>query len=359
MLRSKKVWLGLAVSALFLGLFLFRIDYSETFDALKGANYLYVAPAIVVYFGSLWFRTLRWQYLMKHLADVPMARLYPVTIVGYMANNIMPVRLGEVARSYYLSTRERMSASSALGTVGVDRVFDGLTLIFFILVVWPFLPLADLLKNDAGEWSWERVAGSTVVLVVFVGAIVVFVALTVRPSLTNRAIGLLLLFVPARFRVGVRGLAETFIEGLGSLDSAKKVLVIFIMSLPVWIMESLMYYLITLSFDEFNVSFALAMVVTATSNLVGALPAAPGNVGTFEWAIKATLLSFRSLGYSPEVSVAYAATLHVVLWLPVVVAGIMYLWYEHRSLMELVRGGPATAGAGAVAPISIEGDHKD
>ena len=357
MLRSKKVWLGLAVSALFLALFLFRIDYSETFDALKGANYLYVAPAIVVYFGSLWFRTLRWQYLMKHLADVSISRLYPVTIVGYMANNIMPVRLGEVARSYYLSTRERMSASSALGTVGVDRVFDGLTLIFFILVVWPFLPLADLLKNDAGEWSWERVAGSAVVLVVFVGAIVVFVALTVRPSLTNRAIGLLLLFVPARFRVGVRGLAETFIEGLGSLDSAKKVLVIFIMSLPVWIMESLMYYLITLSFgNDFDVSFALAMVVTATSNLVGALPAAPGNVGTFEWAIKITLVSF---GYSPEVSVAYAATLHVVLWLPVVVAGIMYLWFEHRSLMELVRGGPATAGAGAGGPISIEGDPKD
>ena len=255
MLRSKKVWLGLAVSALFLALFLFRIDYSETFDALKGANYLYVAPAIAVYFGSLWFRTLRWQYLMKHLADVSISRLYPVTIVGYMANNIMPVRLGEVARSYYLSTRERMSASSALGTVGVDRVFDGLTLIFFILVVWPFLPLADLLKNDAGEWSWARVGGSAVVLVVFVGAIVVFVALTVRPSLTNRAIGLLLLFMPGRFRVGVRGLAETFIEGLGSLDSAKKVLVIFIMSLPVWIMESLMYYLITLSFgNDFDVS---------------------------------------------------------------------------------------------------------
>ena len=129
------------------------------------------------------------------------------------------------------------------------------------------------------------------------------------------------------------------------------------MSLPVWIMESLMYYLITLSFgNDFDVSFALAMVVTATSNLVGALPAAPGNVGTFEWAIKITLVSF---GYSPEVSVAYAATLHVVLWLPVVVAGIMYLWFEHRSLMELVRGGPANSGAGAGSRISIEGDPED
>ena len=355
MLKSKKLWLGLAVSALFLTLFLYRIDYSETWSALRGANYLYVAPAIAVYFGSLWFRTIRWQYLMKHLTEVSVARLYPVTIVGYMANNILPVRLGEVVRSYYLSTRERISTTSALGTVGVDRVFDGLTLIFFLLVIWPFLPLADILKNDAGEVIWSRVAGSAVVFTVFLGAIVVFVALAVRPGLTSFAVRTLLLLVPLRFRALIGGLAETFIEGLGSLGSARKLFVIFILSLPIWIMECLMYYLITLSFDQFDVSFAMAMVVTATSNLVGALPAAPGNVGTFEWAIKITLVSF---GYNPETTVAYAATLHVVLWLPVVVAGIMYLWLEHRSLRELVRGGtPAAAMAGG--NISLEGEGKD
>ena len=357
MLKSKKLWLGLAVSALFLTLFLYRIDYSETWDALRGANYLYVVPAIAVYFGSLWFRTIRWQYLMKHLTEVSISRLYPVTIVGYMANNILPVRLGEVVRSYYLSTRERISTTSALGTVGVDRVFDGLTLIFFLLVIWPFLPLADILKNDAGEVIWSRVVGSAVVFAVFLGAIIVFVALAVRPGLTSFVVRTLLLFVPARFKDLISRLAQTFIEGLGSLGSAKKLFVIFILSLPIWIMECLMYYLITLSFDNFDVSFAMAMVVTATSNLVGALPAAPGNVGTFEWAIKITLLAFP-LDYNPETTVAYAATLHVVLWLPVVVAGMMYLWLEHRSFMELVRGGtPAAAVAGG--NISLEGESKD
>ena len=356
MLKSKKLWLGLAVSALFLTLFLYRIDYSETWDALRGANYLYVVPAIAVYFGSLWFRTIRWQYLMKHLTEVSVSRLYPVTIVGYMANNILPVRLGEVVRSYYLSTRERISTTSALGTVGVDRVFDGLTLIFFLLVIWPFLPLADILKNDAGEVIWSRVAGSAIVFAVFLGAIVVFVALAVRPGLTSFAVRTLLLFVPARFKDLISRLAQTFIEGLGSLGSAKKLFVIFILSLPIWIMECLMYYLITLSFDQFDVSFAMAMVVTATSNLVGALPAAPGNVGTFEWAIKITLVAFS---YDPETTVAYAATLHVVLWLPVVVAGILYLWLEHRSLKELVRGGTPAAGAVGGGSIPMEGDGRD
>ena len=357
MLRSKQVWLGIAISAIFLVLFLYNIDYSETADALKHANYTYVIPAIAVYFGSLWFRTLRWQFLLKHLSEIPMGRLYPVTIVGYMANNVLPVKLGEVVRSYYLGQRERISTASALATVGVDRVYDGLTLIIFILVVWPFLPLGDLLKNDTGELIWGRIVGSGVVLVVFVGAIVVFVTVAVRPELARRLVDLIVFFVPGRFKDTVRSLAELFIGGLGSLDSAKKVLLIFVLSVPVWIMESLMYYFVTLSFD-FDISFALAMVITATSNLVGALPAAPGNVGTFEWAIKVTLVSF---GHNTETSVAYAATLHLVLWLPVVVAGLMYLWLQHRSLMELAGASPAVVSADgtSVGSIPLDGKGED
>jgi uncharacterized protein (TIRG00374 family) len=253
-----------------------------------------------------------------------------------MANNVLPLRLGEVVRSYYLGQRERISTTSALATVGIDRIYDGLTLIFFILVVWPFLPLDEILKNDAGQLIWERVIGCSLVLLVFVGAILVFVAVAIRPIIATKFVGLLVLIFPLRFKEPIERSAGLFVGGLSSLDSVKKLAVIFILSLPIWLMESLMYYFVTLSFD-FDIPFSLAMVVTATSNLVGALPAAPGNVGTFEWAIKVTLVS---LGYNAEVSVAYAAALHVVLWLPVVAAGLYCLWVEQRSLVILFRGNP-------------------
>ena len=65
------------------------------------------------------FRTLRWRLLLSHLKSIPTTRLFPVVVVGYMANNLSPARRGELVRSYYLSRRERCSASAALATIAV------------------------------------------------------------------------------------------------------------------------------------------------------------------------------------------------------------------------------------------------
>ena len=352
MLTSKKLWLGVLVSAVFLVLFLYGIDFPDTGAALKSANYSYVIPAVAVYFASLVFRALRWQYILRHLRSIPLGRLYAVTVVGYMANNVLPLRLGEVAKAYYLGQREKVSATSAFATVGIERIYDVVTLIFVLLVIWPFLPLGELFKNDSGDLLWTRVAFGVLGVAVFFGAIVTFVAVAIRPELGRRLTDVIVFFVPGRCKGLVRNLAELFIGGLESLNSPRKLLGIFVLSIPVWIMESLMYYLITLSFD-LDVPYSLALVATATSNLVGAIPAAPGNVGTFEWATKITLVSF---GHNEEVSVAYAATLHLTLWLPVVIAGLIYIWTQHRSLMELTRSRPAAVGADGdpVGPVPLE-----
>ena len=354
MFSSKRFWLGLLVSGLFLALFLYGIDYPQTGEALQGANYIYVLPAIAVYFGSLFFRTYRWQFLLRHLRPLSMSRLYPVVVIGYMANNVLPVRLGEVARSYYLSKQENVSATSTFATVGVERVFDGLTLMLFVLVVWPFLPLEELLRDDAGGIELGRTIGGAVVMVMFVVAIFVFVAVTARPPLGRRLTVLLLTFTPRRFKGTVRTLSELFLRGLESLNSPGKILIIFVLSIPIWMMESVMYYLVTFSFD-LDASFALIMLTTATSNLIGAIPNTSGGIGTFEWATKITLVSF---GIQTEPAVAYAAALHVVLWLPVVLAGLIYLWTHHSSLGELLRERPVAelADGSAIQTAPLEGD---
>ncbi len=250
MLASKKLWLGLLVSAVFLVLFLYGIDFPDTGAAFKDANYAFVLPAVAVYFASLVFRALRWQYILRHLRLIPLSRLYAATVVGYMANNLLPVRLGEVAKAYYLGHREKVSATSTLATVGIERIYDGVTLIFVLLVIWPFLPLGELFKNDSGDLLWVRAGIGALLVAAFFGAIVAFVAVAVRPELGRRLTDIIVFFVPDRFKGQVRNLAELFIGGLVSLNSPRKLLGIFVLSIPVWIMESLMYYLITFSFDR-------------------------------------------------------------------------------------------------------------
>ena len=148
--KSFRFWLAIGISVVFLGIFLSRLDLRETWELMGEANYLLIIPAVLVYFGSVYFRTLRWQYLMAPVKRLSVPRLYPVVVVGYMANNILPVRLGEVVRAYYVGEREKVSKVSALATIAVERVFDGLTLLFFAAVVGLFLPIVGLLQGPGG-----------------------------------------------------------------------------------------------------------------------------------------------------------------------------------------------------------------
>ena len=122
-----KYLVGIGASLILVALFLFTGNPSGMLAALGSANYWYVIPAVVMYFVSVYFRAMRWSVLLRHIRPVKVPRLFPVVVVGYMANNLLFVRLGELVRCYYLSEREGVSTTSALVTVFVERIFDALT----------------------------------------------------------------------------------------------------------------------------------------------------------------------------------------------------------------------------------------
>ena len=146
-MMSRRYWIGLIISTIFLVILISQIDYKEMIQSLRDANYFYVFPGICVYFISLYFRSIRWKYLLSPFGATTTARLYPVLLVGFLANNILPLRAGEFVRSYYLATREKISSATGLATVLVERVFDGLTLILFLFVGGLFLPLSPLVSK--------------------------------------------------------------------------------------------------------------------------------------------------------------------------------------------------------------------
>ena len=101
----------------------------------------------------------------------------PVVVIGYMANNLLPMRLGELVRSYYVGEREGISKASALATVFVERVFDALTLLFFIAVIAPFVSVPGLAQSFAEKtgvhWS-VLVLGLSLPFVGMFGALMLF-----------------------------------------------------------------------------------------------------------------------------------------------------------------------------------------
>ena len=336
MILTRRFWLGLLVSIGLLVLFLWKVDFAQTGRELRDANYVYYVPAVLVYFVAFWFRSLRWRYLLLHLKPVSPWRLYPVLTIGYLANNILPMRLGELVRAHFVGEKENISKTSSLATIGVERVFDGLTLLFLAAVVFPFLPWTDVLRTDSGDLKAWWVALSVVIVVAFVSAFVIFLVLATSPQRGRRWAGLIASLAPRGLRPKAEGLIELLIEGLGALRSKRTLLIVALLSLPVWLLEAAMYYIIAISFD-LDVGFDVILLVTVTSNLATAVPSSIGGIGPFEVVAKATLVAFA---VDSSLAAAYAFFVHIVaLWLPVNVMGMAFLWKENLSIGQLARTG--------------------
>ena len=302
LLTSRRLWLGFAVTGAFLAVLFLKIDLDGMRSALAEANYVYLLPAVLVYFASFYARAVRWRYVLGPFARVRANRLYPVIMVGYMANNVLPMRLGEVARSYYLSTREPVRASTALATVVIERVFDGLTLLFFLAAAALFLPVPGLADRMADSVSVPVWLLAIAVIAPFVGVLFLMVTAAVYPDVFLRVARWITGKLPERFGQRAYGLTQRFIDGFEGLHRPSKLAAVFGLSLPVWVLEGASYYIVALGFDlqaDFNslgLMIAAMLVLTSAANLATSIPSSQGSVGPFEFF---AVLSLEFLGLPP------------------------------------------------------------
>jgi uncharacterized protein (TIRG00374 family) len=338
-LGNWRFWAGVLVSVVTLALLVLLVDRSELVHALVSANYLFLAPAIVIYFIGQWFRSMRWQFLLSPMAHIPVKRLYPVVIIGYMANNVLPARLGELVRALLLAQRESgVSVPASIATLSVERLYDGLTLLTIGAVAAPILLAAGLF--DEASFSYRTTAAllAAGVIISFVIALAIFTALAV----SQRAVDWLIAatrILPGRFRPMAVEIIRGFVEGLGSLNSPRKHAVLFASSLPVWLAEGGVYLILAYSFDlhlHFPSLWLLALavlLVMVTSNLITAIPASVGGIGPFEVVAQQTLVG---LGIGSAAAASYSVAVHLVaLWLPVNLVGVALLLRYNLSLRRL------------------------
>ncbi len=315
-MRSWKFWLGVLISALFVYWTAAGLEWREFGSALREAQYWWLVPAVLVYFGAVWARTWRWHYMLRHMKEIPLRRLFPVVVIGYMGNNVYPMRAGEFLRSYVLKRNEGVSVSASLATVALERLFDGLVMCAFVFATLPFVPL------PAG-YRILVVSFSTLFFV----ALLVFLFLASNPERTERlAMAVIGRSMPRRARPKVTELIGKFLRGLESLRSPREVLMIFLTSIAIWLTETTKYWFVMHAFP-FEVSFAVLMLMTAVVNLFTTIPSAPGYVGTFD---KPGIEVLKSFGVLESTAAAYTIVLHIALWLPITLLGLVYA--SHASL---------------------------
>ena len=323
-LRSWQFWLGLAISALFLWLALRGLRLVDVWEAIQGAQYWWLIPGVAAYWVGVWVRSWRWTYLLRPLKRITTRKAFPIVVIGYMGNNILPARTGELLRAYVLRRSEDVPISGSLATIVLERAFDGVVMLAFVVFNLPELARVSTDSGLVGNLYNLAVLG----VIAFLMAVALLVFMAVYPRRTEAALKWLNdRFIPGRFREPLMGFIHRFIEGLGALRSPRDLIMVLMTSIVIWLLETVKYWYLMHAFP-FEISFFALMLMNGVVNLATTLPSAPGYIGTFDAPGIAVLVAY---GVDHAVATAYTLVLHAALWLPITLLGLYYMVREGIS----------------------------
>ncbi len=319
-LKRGLFWLGLIISVVFLYLAFREINYDALWQTIRTVRFWWLLPGLAVYFVGVLVRTWRWQYLVKPLKQVSIATLFPIINIGYMGNNVFPLRMGEVLRAVVLKRRENAAISGTLATIVVERIFDAVVIVGFVLV-----NLGQLVTLP-GDGAFSQLGGlATWAVVIFLAGLAVFILIAMFPKSAMRLIHAVInRLVPKRWRETTTGVADHFLDGLMSLRSPKDALMILLTSILIWLLETGLYWSVNQAMG-LDLNFAQLMLLNGVVNLVLLIPAAPGGLGTFDAAGRAMLEAFA---IPAEPALGYTLVLRIALWVPITLVGAVYFIRE-------------------------------
>lgn len=290
---------GIPVSVVFLVLAIRGTDLGAVWGVLQGVRLLPLLVAVGCMGVVYWIQAARWRRIADTRAG--QRRFFEMVVAGIAVNNVLPGRVGDLLRARWVS-RGAFSGGRGLATVMLDRAFDILALVAFLLLSLP-------LVTDEG-WVDRIVVGSLFVLAV------VWVLILAARSYTRRR---------PRSRRTHRRLPRRFLrdtlEGLSDPLSVERGLVWFGMSVLAWMMWAIAAILVGRAVGV-ELSLVDAIFVTAALNLGVAIPSSPGFVGTYQWLGVSALALF---GVDRAEGLAFAICMQAVWFVPTTIAGAVIL----------------------------------
>lgn len=337
-----RVAIGVAISAGLLAYLLWTVDLGQLADQIRRTHLGWLLATVALAPLGLLARARRWRYLFPPRTDPP--GLVPAMMIGYMANNVLPLRAGEFVRVYVVARRWRHGFWTALATLVVERVLDSLALVLILAVLVLLIPVPRML-----EWA------AAVVLVIDLVGVAVLTFLARFPDAGRR----LITGLGGRWPHLARRLArvyDTFVRGLDGIRTPAHLLPLLAWTVIIWIIPAAAAWTTFRALD-LSLPWVAGWTVLAFVGLGVSIPSAPGYVGVFH---AASVLATGLFGVPPAAGLGYAIVFHATQYVPITLLGWIYLVREGMSLGEAARASSeatSTAPSGA-SPAEGAGDAR-
>jgi len=324
-LKRVKLVVGVVISVALLGYLVWSVDVRELVVVLGRTRWEWVLIACALAPVSVWTRGRRWRYLFPPGSEPP--GLVPATMIGYMVNNVLPLRAGEFVRVYVVARRWGHGFWTALATLIVERVLDSLVIVLIMAVLVLRIPVPRTLQ-----------IGAAVLLAIDLVAVAVLCFLAIAPTRSRRLVERLTRRWPSPQRRLV-GILETFVRGLEGVRARAHLLPLASWTVIVWAIPACITWAMFRAL-HLELPWIAAWVVLAFVGLGVAIPSAPGYIGVFHAAATIALTVF---GVPATAAFGYALLFHASQVVPVTLVGWIFLLREHLTLFEATRAHPVPA----------------
>ena len=316
--------IGLIASLIAIIFITTQLNIDNFQSAWIDANYLYLFPTVIFLLLGLVARAIRWRILLSDA--LPLSRAFSILNVAYLINGFIPFRVGELARAYLASRSDPpVHIMKSMSTIIVERLLDLLAVVLMMAIALTAGPVPD----------WLRVAGFSSGTMALVGFIVL-VFLSRQRDLTHR----LLNWFSERFifleRLQVKSLLDHFLDGLLPLAQTRTLVLALFWNVISWGLSVLAGYVLMFAFfDEASLATTCLYIAAAAFSI--AVPAVPGNIGTYEAAI---LVALSAFGYAEPQStaIAFALAVHAINVGVHALTGIVGFVQEGVTLDQLSQG---------------------
>jgi uncharacterized protein (TIRG00374 family) len=319
--RTARIALSIGLSVVFLAFAVRGVDWGEAGAALAKARYVFVVPIFFLTIWTLYIRAQRWRVLLRPLGRPTMRNLVAATNIGFMANMVLPLRVGEVIRPVLLSRKENEPISGVLATVVLERIFDMFTILFLFGVAASLVSVSEQVR----QWGYRLFA-----LAVIIAGMVALVRW--QEGLALRLLQAVLRPLPARLAEPVGHFFRGFVQALEILDSPLTFVQLLGWSLYLWIVITGVYLLGLVAFRIQAPLILGAVVVNSVVAIAVSAPSAPGYIGAFQVGCTLSLAVF---GVAKSDAFAYSIVLHVAQFLGVIAAGLYSLAREGMTMRQL------------------------
>lgn len=321
MYKSKRFWIGIAITIVSLALAFRGIQLQELFRAFAQLNWVWLPVLSVAFLASYAGRVFRWQTLF-YPYRVKWVRVLGTLSVGYFLSNITPLRIGDFVRAYLIGRLEQVPVAHALSTVVVERTLDGLTVVLLLVMMLPFVP------NLPSE-----VRGAATVLGISGLALLAGVALISLQR--ERGIAFLRRLAspfPFLHRESIWQFVNHLIQGFGVVREPRPLLGAIFWSLYTWAFACLLTWL-TLYAMGLTLPITAAVLIQVLTALAVTVAPSPGQLGVFHLTAVFALTTF--FGVENSIALAFAFVLHGVTYVWLMVLGVFFAWRDGLDLARL------------------------